>query len=215
MTYVPELGRQITLRPGTTDQQTLQDVIAGRYHLPPASMPTPATVLDLGANIGLTAAHYARLWPQALITAVEMDAGNAAVAAQNWPGGMIIEAAVVSEAQAAFGDVRGYDPGMPEEAYALGTGTTKPRAFYTLSELCAVAAGVVPVDFVKMDVEGMEWFLLDEAEGWAPQVRHLLVELHLPEDPASARMLGASKLDALGFDSEASTHPAGLFAWRR
>jgi FkbM family methyltransferase len=51
------------------------------YRLPLAADPT--TILDLGANIGLTAVYFGRLFPRATITCVEPFSGNLHLLNQN------------------------------------------------------------------------------------------------------------------------------------
>ena len=52
-------GAPLLVRPGTTDAQVLDDTFVGLYHLPPIDLPDGAVVLDLGGNVGYTAAHFA------------------------------------------------------------------------------------------------------------------------------------------------------------
>lgn len=174
-------------------------------------MPVPETVLDLGANIGLTAAHYQHLWPGARIVAVEMDAGNADLARRNAPGVTVREEAVAAEKGVSF-----YDDEAEEWAYALGTtrqgseGRTVMRR--TLRSIVLREFGKGGADFVKMDVEGEEWDLFKQAAEWGPLVRHLLVELHGPLPVGHAVRL----LEAGGYlASPHVAHPAAVFAWWR
>lgn len=195
-------GRTVYLREGTSDDQSYRDITYASYHVPPAWMPPPTSVLDLGANIGLTAICYQALWPEASIEAVEMDHDNCQQAELN--GVLCLEAAVVADPL----DPSGYDLDAREEAYALGSGHHKPRARYTMAGLCQPR-----VDFVKMDIEGEEWRIFEQPD-WRRMVRFLLVELHAP-NAGEARLAAAVRLDTLGFSCEPSSHPAGLFAWRR
>ena len=57
------------------------DTFFHRFHLPPGELARGACIVDLGANVGYTAAHLAALYPESRIIAVEMDGRNAAVAA--------------------------------------------------------------------------------------------------------------------------------------
>ena len=74
------LGHSITVRPGTSDVLVLRDASIGQYHLPPSP---PRTILDLGAHIGTTVAHFAHLYPQARIYGIELDAANFSLCEQN------------------------------------------------------------------------------------------------------------------------------------
>ena len=82
-----------SLSPLCSDGTVIYDVLVHQYHVPPASMPIPKSVLDLGANIGATTAHYESMWPDAQIVAVEPDPGNAEVLRVN-TNEKVIEAAV-------------------------------------------------------------------------------------------------------------------------
>lgn len=205
--YTPHIERDVWVREGTSDRQVWADVFTGRYHLPPDTMPAPGTVLDLGANIGLTAAHYRYLWREAKIVAVEMDAGNAELARRNAPGVVVRHAAVSPEPGQGW-----YDANAEAFAYQLVPESYPDRR---LPVECVTLRGLIeqefagPVDFVKMDVEGAEWEIL-AAPDWAPLVRDLVVELHGEPPMAWAFEL----LKQAGFSARSlPPHPAAIHAW--
>ena len=76
-------GHRVLVRPGTSDLDTVWGTFGRRYHLPPADLGTPHTIWDLGANVGLTMAHFAFLFPHARVLGVELDGENVALARQN------------------------------------------------------------------------------------------------------------------------------------
>jgi len=215
--WTPALGRKVHLREGTSDRQTWADVFTGLYHVPPSDMPAPTSVLDLGSNVGLTAAHYQTMWPDARIVAVEMDEGNAAMIARNAPSVTVLNAAVSAE-----GGWGAYNPDLPEEAFAFSWhgDTGRMVASYRLRQIIHRYIGEQGVDFVKMDVESEEWAIFDHdltsARPWAPLVRHLLVELHGPGGSEALIEQAVSVLDALGFDARHHPpHPQAVYAERR
>jgi FkbM family methyltransferase len=217
--YTGQLGRSVYLRSGTSDEQGWHDVFDPdrAFHVPPAEMPTPRTVLDLGANIGLTAAHYRALWPEAVIVAVEMDRENAGLARRNFNG------IVFQKAVSGWGGRQAYDPSVSADAYALGpvAGDLHERTVWTMGLLSLVVAffGDAPVDFVKMDVEGSEWEMLEAAaQGWWPShMQHLLVEFHdEPRDGPKIVARGVEALEAIGYDARHhEVHPQAVWAVRR
>jgi FkbM family methyltransferase len=184
--HVRELNARVILRGGTTDARVLWDTVFRRYHIP-GSM--PKSILDLGANIGITAAHFAVLYPRARIVAVEMDADSAALArinTQQWRDRItVINAAVWTNG----GTVR-YEltPGDEYGAQVTCEGGRVVQAI-AIAELAAQG-----FDYVKMDVEGAERQLLEEGE-WTQHVRELKVEVHAPY---TTRELAAS-LQRSGF----------------
>lgn len=222
--YVPALDREVFLRVGTSDRQTFNDTFggAGGYHVPPADMPVPASVVDLGANIGLTAAHYKALWPAARVVAVEMDRNSASLIELNAPGVVVVDRAVSS-----FGQWGSYSPNAPSEARQftpLDAPAGSIRAMsLSLRQIVArnfydTPGPLVEVDFVKMDVEGMEWSLFD-VPSWTPLVRRLLVELHPdgvlhPDDTDVLMAQALERLTAIGFEARPHPpHPRAVYAW--
>ena len=73
VTTFPLQNAAISLRAGTSDAVVYYETFLGLYHIPPRLPATVETLLDLGANIGLTAAHYCVLFPTCRILAVEPD----------------------------------------------------------------------------------------------------------------------------------------------
>ena len=66
-------GIPVLSRPGTADWRTLIDVFVHQYHMPREPLTDPAWILDLGANVGYTAACFLHAYPSARVLAVEME----------------------------------------------------------------------------------------------------------------------------------------------
>lgn len=171
-------NREALIRPLTSDAAALRDAFAGLYHLPPSSLPPNATILDLGANIGLTAAHYAVLAPTAHVVAVEMDPGNAALARKNvepWRDRIeVITAAVWWES----GTISYSAPPGHEYGFHIadsGDANTRTCSAITVGELVGTYGRI---DFLKMDIEGAEREVLVSAGDWADKVDAIKVETH-------------------------------------
>jgi FkbM family methyltransferase len=167
--YATQLGREVSLRPETTDEQIFHEAFVKEFHVPPLQF-TPAAVHDLGCNIGLTVAHYEALWPDAQILGVDLDPGNCAVARVNCQRAEIVHAAVA----ATQGDLK-YS-GSEEWSFRLdptGDRAVQARPLTDFIDLLGGHAG-----FVKMDIEGAEWEVLTSSGDWPERVDSLLVELH-------------------------------------
>lgn len=180
--HVAELGSPIILREGTADSDTLRDFEAG-YHVPPPVDGRVWTVLDLGASIGLTAAHYRILFPGAKVIAVEMDMENAAIAKLNVPPGVTVIGGWAAAAHEGLGwytkDAEAFS--VRENAYRLADGEPSewavPVRCRTLTQF-AKMFGPAGVDFCKIDVEGTERELLTSDGDWPERIRRILVECH-------------------------------------
>lgn len=213
--YTPHIGRDVLLRVEGSDRQVWADTFSGLYHVPPV-MPVPRIVLDIGANIGLTAAHYKTLWPEARIVAIEMDAKSAKLAQRNAPGVEVHTHAVTGP-----GGWGSYNPGGRAEAYAFthsdATGVLVESL--TMRQTLLRRCGRHGADFVKMDIEGAEWAIFNRPD-WAHLAGHLLAEVHAPGfNPAmtSAEMveLACTQLRNIGFKHAEPhpPHPQAVFAW--
>ena len=170
-------GRDVLVRPGTSDLGTVWGTFARRYHLPPPELGTPGVIWDLGANIGLTMAHFATVFPQARVLGVELDRDNVALARRNvaafGPRCEVVHAAVwPNDGEVRY---RGW-PGGTSNYQVTGEDEGTPVRAVSLAELVREQDG--PVDYLKVDVEGAERGLLRDGAGWADAVGCLKVELH-------------------------------------
>lgn len=193
---VKPLGGAIYLRRGSTDTAVLFDAIEHRYHLPPPDL-QPARIWDLGANVGITTAHLAMLYPNAKVTGVEPDRRSAGLAVANTRrfGDRvgIIEAAVWTETGIA--DFAA--PPRREFAGRLGGPGDHQRVLtYSLNDLLASDPRV---DYLKVDIEGAEEQVFTANTEWAAKVRCLKVEVHPPYTMSACR----TALEQLGFTVEA------------
>ncbi len=196
-------GREVRLRPSTSDVDTVWGTFAGRYHLPPPETGSPGLVWDLGANIGLTMADIAERHPGARVVGVELDAENAALARANLePWGKrceVIEAAVwPQDGEMRYVRLDGATSGhyVTEAELGADPAVTTAHAISPWSLLTLEGASAV-VDYAKIDVEGAERTLLREDAGWAERVRTVKVEVH---DPYTVEECEAD-LRALGFET--------------
>lgn len=194
-------------RPHTMDPITLWDTFYIGFHLPSAPLDRAAVILDLGANVGYTAASFAMRYPTARILAVEMDAGNAAACqanlAQFATRCTVINAAIWSSSGTVhYGGANVHD-------FAVGAGRQTATAM-TIDEILD-RWGIGEVDYLKMDIEGAEASVLRPPLSWASRVRALNLEVHPPATMAGCR----SMLRESGFTCAAHPlHHAGLVARR-
>jgi len=208
----PLNGHSILARTGTSDAQVIYDTFSGQYHLPPTNIPRLAQILDLGSNIGTTIAHMAVVFPEAQILGVELDGENAELCQQNiapWSDRCtVLHAAIWS----TDGTVRYRLEPRREYGARVVTGTPDLQSVTAISLNSIVARLGRNVDYLKMDIEGVEGEILGKNNEWAEQVRVIAVEVHPPYSVESC----LRDLRALNFEATPMpNHWAGVVGIRR
>ena len=174
------------------------------------------SVLDLGANTGMSAAYFYSCFPEAEFYCVEPDPENASILKDNL-GGLIPDSNLhIFLAAVGSSDTIGqlvtaryaYNSTVVEEA---GKGDIKILTLPTLlSYFC-----LQKIDLVKMDIEGAETSVFEDA-GWLRVVHFIFIEFHSEHGLKS----GQTKLESAGFKwKKCIGNPMLIFAenteWKR
>jgi FkbM family methyltransferase len=157
------------------------------------------TVLDIGANIGQTAAYWTLRFPEAQIGAVEMMPENVArIARQAGLNGWLLGVLPVA-ASNTKGDVKVRLSGANSrnrleeivEVSAVRDRLMDETVTVPALPLSAIMdqLGFAEVDLMKIDIEGAEVNLLRDAGNWAPRVRNVIIEIHDNVDRTWARQV--------------------------
>jgi FkbM family methyltransferase len=147
-------------------------------------------VIDMGAHIGLATLYFAQLYPKAHLTAYEPDPANFALltknVAENGINATCVNAAIAPKA----GTVTLQSPIYLDE-WRSGVGVIPKgwRGVLHTKEMIVPALAINdvvsgPLDLVKMDIEGMEYEVVTQAD-WSG-VKHLILEVH----PRSGKRMG-------------------------
>lgn len=170
-------GLRVYYRLNSGDLQSIREVLLDECYRLPFDI-VPRTVLDLGANIGLTTLWFWRTWRPERIVAVEALRSNAALARRNFEANRVkatlIEAAVgPRDGTCAFAESDASNKGR----VLSSGGITVPMV--SMQSVFACLPPGCPVDVVKMDIEGGEEALLLEGDtSWIDWVRSFIVEFH-------------------------------------
>lgn len=169
----------IRIRAGTSDAEVLLQILV-QHELGIDLGFSPRWILDLGANIGVSAIYLANRFPEARIVAVEVEHSNFELLAHNCaPYDRIfpVEKAVWT----GSGHVRVSNPDAQPWSFRVeDTTADDPGAIECVSINALVTMfGIDEIGLLKMDVEGAERQILSDAlTPWLDHTRVLAVELH-------------------------------------
>jgi FkbM family methyltransferase len=173
------LGRRVRLRSHTTDISVLSEITDGDSlgRLPPGLR--ASTIVDLGANIGLSYRWFRARYPDARFVCVEPDRGNLEILSANVrsDGGRcdVVGACVGGHPRR----VR-LDGGDGEWGFRLSDVDDPGEAdtdVVTMDQLLS-DAGFDRVDVLKCDIEGAEGELFAHCRSWIDRVESMIVECH-------------------------------------
>jgi len=202
-------GNPLLFRPGTTDLKVLWDAFYHKYHLPPINLRPDCTIVDLGAYVGYTVAHFAYLYPKSFIIAVELDEDNIKIASQNikffQPRCKLIHAAVWSaNGHVAYGGEEQWGLHVLEHNSDISINLKKVQA-RTLDSIFA-EYHLETVDYLKMDIEGAEANVLQGPMNWIKHVRSMKIEVHPQFNPEATVENCIEILMSIGFKCKKDNH---------
>jgi FkbM family methyltransferase len=199
---IPHSSQKILLRLGTTDVAAFEHVFIDDEYGFSLARP-PSIIVDAGANVGMSAAYFSLRYPAATIVAIEPEPSNFDMLRRNaklFPQIVPINAALWShegvvrlqDGGTGHWGMRVADPEVSSDA--LTRSTTIPALLKKL--------GIDHVDLLKIDVEGAECEIFEDASTWINRVDVICAELHDRFRP------GCSKI----FESATAQFP---IKWRR
>ena len=117
------------------------------------ALPPEPTILDVGANVGFTTLILAAVCPKARIVAFEPVPANIRLLEENLRANGVTNVTVV---RAAVGEAKGTVTMAGEGPWSVIAGSGSDVPVVTLDAWCAEHLPDMPIDLVKIDVEGYE-----------------------------------------------------------
>ena len=182
-TYRLRGGMSVALRKGTTDFKVFDEIFVERAYAPcVAGLPAnlgPVTLIDLGANIGLSVLFLTRAVEVDAIIAVEPDPDNFRTLSEN------LRRAGLANRSIALRAFAGAEPACAElldsgnGAWGMRMGALSDTGIPVLpltGIADAVKAGATIL--LKCDIEGGERQLFLHIRDWDHLIRYIILELH-------------------------------------
>ncbi len=177
------LQHSVDCRTGTSDRSVFLQIFGEREYSCFDNLSNVGLILDLGANVGYSAAYFLSRFPNCFVVAVEPDEGNFAMLERNlapYKGRYIaVKAAVWPEETTLY-----FEPASMSDTNEWGRQVTAG-----LREGKAVRAVDVPslmalteydtISILKVDIEGAEKDLFARnCAGWLDRVQNFCIEVH-------------------------------------
>jgi FkbM family methyltransferase len=181
--YPPPIGRvRLVLRAnGGSDYFIHSEVFEHEYYRVPLALP-PATILDLGANIGLSGVYFARCFPKAQIACVEPIPGNLKLLERNLALNDVkatIFAAAIDQSDGFVQmklDTKDYGHKVVANSECIFMTTLKVDAMSVPTIMQRL--GWERIGLIKIDIEGHERVLLAGNCDWLNRVDAMCIECH-------------------------------------
>ncbi|HYK34527.1 FkbM family methyltransferase [Alloacidobacterium sp.] len=175
------LDHPVKLRARTSDPFVFRQIMIENEYAPLGDLKI-SSILDLGANIGLSSAWFLNRFPNVRVFAVEADADNYTVCSENL-------APYRERAQVVRGAAWSRHATLVLRWKSCAANIhVHERGTEDVNEVCVEAwdianlirlSGFERVDLVKIDVEGVELEIFrSNIDNWLPFVRNLCIELH-------------------------------------
>jgi len=177
------LGPSVRLRSHTTDISVLKEILVGDSYTPLPADRNVKSVVDLGANIGLSFRWLRTRYPGAQFVCVEPDPGNLEILRANVravdPSASIHAACVGGherEVHLVSGDGE-WGFRMTDDPSAAGAHHTAGIPVTTMEAILG-DAGIDRVGVLKCDIEGAEAEVFADCRSWIGRVDAMSVECH-------------------------------------
>jgi FkbM family methyltransferase len=173
---IPGLPHPVSLRCGTADASTFEKIFVWNdYDL---DYPDGVkTVIDAGANIGLSAVYFATRFPNAKVVAIEPQGENFRLLERNtrhYPQVVPLHAALWSD-DTTLG-LSNPDDRVDSYQYSPDAVVETVEAFNMNSVLARF--DMARVDVLKIDIEGAETEVFAPKPEWVGRVGMFIIELH-------------------------------------
>jgi FkbM family methyltransferase len=177
---LPGLKHPVVIRFGTSDMWVLKQVLLdGQYNC--SLLIESKTIVDAGANIGLSSIFFANKYPDCTILALEPEESNFKVLESNaarYPQIKPLKMALWSEKkQLPLGNPSGEHWGFlisesqnAGQSCELVDGTDMDSLIDTM--------GVERIDVLKIDIEGAEKEVFEHSSNWIKKVWTVMAEVH-------------------------------------
>jgi len=174
-----KLKHSFSIRNNPFDFATFEEVILREDYNLTINF-NPSTIIDGGANIGLTSVFFANKYPQADIVAVEPEEGNFEMLkknTKNYGGISLIRSGIWSHSAilSVIDEGKGNNSFTVTEVLSARADSINAISIYEIMQ----ERSWDTIDILKLDIEGAEKNVFEKNFAqWLPRVKILIIEFH-------------------------------------
>lgn len=191
--FLPNIIHPITLRNGTSDIRTFNQVFLHNDYNIPLSF-APKAIVDAGANIGLSTVFFKNKYPAAKIIAIEPENSNIELLKKNTINYENIYLLKKALSNVSNQDMNVNDSGNGHWGFVTVSTKNSENGVFKNSVKTITINDIMKenelefIDILKIDIEGAEKELFESnIENWLPKIRCLIIELHDRTKPGSSK----------------------------
>ena len=177
---VPCLDYLVRINDGPNFYILYKDIFVQRIYQFEAQRPDPL-ILDCGSNIGMSILYFKHVYPQARIIGFEPDPAILPYLQENVARNRLSNVHVAHAAVGAHkGTLAFYSDAKYGSCLAEHLPADIPEGWTKHEVPCVRLADylVEPVDFLKMNIEGSEWEVLNDCADRLRMIREMVIEYH-------------------------------------
>jgi len=200
--YADPVGRlQLLMRTNAGSDAFIHSEVFEHNYYRLGLRPAPATILDLGANTGMTAIYFNRSYPGVPLACVEPMPGNLRVLRRNLQLNKVNAEVVAGAVDASDGFIQMEVSAKDYGHRVLSSGEDSSGehievSAYSIPTLLS-KLGWDRIGLLKIDIEGHEKVLLSRHESWLKRVDAIGIECHEGFDETDLQIMATR----FGFDA--------------
>ena len=195
--YATEIRRRLSLRDGVCFSTRLYERTVATYYLDSlqflvdeifltgtydvGELPPRPVIVDCGANIGIASLYFVHRYPDCRIIAFEPDPAAYRLLDRNlqhYPNVQLFDVALGNRNST----LEFFEDSINKASLCASAFQDRPPNSRAITVNCVRLSDLLPshVDLLKIDVEGMEWEILDDLEstGLLQNIERLAIEYH-------------------------------------
>lgn len=172
---IPGHSRTVLIRLGTTDVAAFEHVFIDQEYKLSVLPQQPNVIVDAGANVGMSAIYFALRYPAAKIIAIEPEPSNFEILSKNaklYPQIVPVHAGLWNHDDGV--EIQDQGASHWSKQIVNGSHTIPSMTLPTLLKRFSLDR----VDLLKIDIEGAECELFQDAQSWISRVGAICIELH-------------------------------------